>query len=132
MSCLFNSIAHFIRNEMEIRGIRDLRKEICDYISLNRGEKFGDVSIEEWIKFSNETEGIGKTVDEYLLKMNHDSQMGGGIELAVASRIFNLAIKVEHNQRIISEFNFSQAPVQEITLLYSGNHYDPKTDKVVH
>ena len=132
MSCLFNSIAHFIRDDMEVRGITNLRNEICEYISMNRTEKFGDVSIEEWIKFSNETEAIGKTVDEYLLKMSHDSQMGGGIELAVASRIFNLIIKVEHNQKIISEFNFSQTPVKEITLLYSGNHYDPKTDKIIH
>lgn len=130
MSCLFNSIRHFLRNDL---NNYDVRKEICEYMKDNRTVDFGNTTLENWIRYSNESEKIGTTVEEYAEKMCSPSQMGGGIELTIASRLYDLKINVEHNQKIISTFDFSHSPHRlEITLLYSGNHYDPKTDKIIH
>ena len=75
MSCLFVSIAHFIKDELKELGIDDLRQEICSYIHLHKKDEIDGTTIEDWVNFSNESEGIGKTFDGYLLKMASSAQM---------------------------------------------------------
>ena len=125
MSCLFNSLESLLKDELKNLGISNLRQIITIYMGNNLHEKVGDEKLEEWIKYSNIDEKIGKSVKDYVEKISNPSQWGGALEIAITSKIFNLKINVEMNNKIISVFECGETNNKEITLVYTGNHYVP-------
>lgn len=113
MSCLFRTLSHFISGV----STTQMRKLICDYLSKNP-KLFDNVdanNITSW--------GDNMSLDNYVNKMRRSSTWGGGIEIKCFCNMFNLIVKVHFNGKEI-EF-LSDEPKGEISIKYTGNHYEP-------
>ena len=120
-NCLFHSMSY---------GLGDcnatlLRREICDFIRQHPNFKICDTSLQDWIKWDSRS-----TCSEYARKMSRGS-WGGGIEMAVCSRIRKVNIHVYQKSSLsytrISAFDFPENAQKRPTLriLYQGGvHYD--------
>jgi hypothetical protein len=114
MSCLFNSLEHFIgENSFEIR------KKICDYLENNNSIIDG-LETNTILNFEN---------NNYIQNMRNMSTWGGAIEIQSACNIWNLRIIVinnRDNENIKIEFlpintNYEKT----ITIEWTGGHYSP-------
>ena len=63
--------------------------------------------------------------------MESRSQWGGGPEMSIISKIFNVKIKIKHNNNIIATFDCSNDPVFILVLDWTGDHYEPVTKIVL-
>ena len=127
MSCLFNSIYDLLKDNLP-HNI-NIRQEICNYIKNNLDEKIADDTIENWIKIilSNEFDinDNDDIVDSYIKILENTNQWGGGPELSIISKAFNIIIKVRYNNNIIATFNCTDNPICIIVLDWTGDHYEP-------
>ena len=84
MSCLFNSMSHFIKEDGGPNGIR---QRICDYLEKNlpilEGMETCDVLLLE-----------APTAAHYISNMRNSSTWGGAIEIQCACNIWNARIIV--------------------------------------
>ena len=110
MSCLFNSLEKLL-------GKENIRIEICKYIEDNLDKKIADEKIKLWIEYSASDMKI--SLDEYIKRMKLSSTMGGGPELMIASKIYNIKIIVKKDSKNI-EFNCADNPTKILYLDYSG------------
>lgn len=117
MSCLFNSLSHFINeNSYEIR------QKICDYLEQDRPILDGL----ETFKIL-EIENNSKT--EYITSMRSTSTWGGAIEIQAACNIWRLSINVK-NYRDAGDKTIQFFPIigqyeRTISLYWTGGHYEP-------
>ena len=123
MSCLFNSI-QFLLKEYD-NNISNLRKIVFEYMEENLDELVGGETIKTWIELCNIDENNGMNVQEYINRIKKTDQWGGAPELAVISKIYNIQIQVVLHSKIISNFKSTSHPSHNITLKYTGGHYDP-------
>ena len=135
MSCLFNSMSHFIKEEWGPIGIR---QRICDYLEQN-------LPILDGMETRDVLQLESPSSKNYIAKMRHASTWGGAIEIQCACNIWNARIIVhdirshhrhdirshhrhENNNKI--EFlplkSSTNPPSIEFHLEWSGGHYEPR------
>jgi len=118
MSCLFDSIAYFLK----LDGFT-VRQRICDYLEQNN-------PIMEGI----ETKDILLIEDsEYIRKMRNTVTFGGAPEIRASCNIWNIKIIVYINSDHSKQIDF--IPINNcyngyIELEWQGNHYIPINPKL--
>jgi len=124
MSCLFNSLSHFI-NETSFT----IRQKICDYLENNNPIIEGVDT-----KFILQMESNN---NNYISMMRNTSTWGGAIEIQVACILWNLRIIVKNNRdakNTIIEFlplrqnnhSDNHTEYKTIVLEWTGGHYEPE------
>ena len=121
MSCLFNSLHHFIPNESS----HSIRQKICDYLQNNSPIMDGlDTAV--ILELDSGAVGAGK----YIEIMRRESTWGGAIEIQAACNLwcFKIIVKDIRNHNNIKNIEF--IPVNNnfnktIYLEWSGGHYEP-------
>lgn len=129
MSCLFNSLSHFITNTDSYA----IRQNICDYLQANSpiidGMSTHDVLQLDYLNSS----------DQYITAMRNPSTWGGAIEIQAACNIWNARIivhDIRHTHMSSQDGNTPKTieflPIAAVTsdktfeLEWSGGHYEPK------
>lgn len=127
MSCLFDSLKELL--EYEFQGFTDgtkLRDIVCDYILERPNDEINGYKLNDWIDLVTIGEFQNKiTVKEYAEMMRKDHTWGGGPEMSIISKLFNVEIHVVHEKKVISKFRCCDKPSSIITLDWSGEHYEP-------
>lgn len=120
MSCLFNSLSYFLKNV----NSSQLRQLICTYLKTNPNI-LDDIPASDITTWENST-----NLEDYIKKMSLNSTWGGAIEIKCFCELFKVDVKVKHKNRIIS-FTPNDPDVSKgtVTILYTGNHYEPDTKK---
>ena len=129
MSCLFNSMSHFIKEEWGPIGIR---QRICDYLEQN-------LPILDGMETRDVLQLESPSSKNYIAKMRHASTWGGAIEIQCACNIWNARIIVHdiRNRRCNNNCNNNKIeflPLKSSTnpssiefhLEWSGGHYEPR------
>jgi len=117
MSCLFNSLSHFLH----ISSF-DIRQQICDYLEQNKPIIDG-LDTNYILSFED------SSASSYIQNMRRTSTWGGGIEIQAACNLWNLRIIV-HNYRNRGNKNIEFIPVtnsydRTIEIYWTGGHYEP-------
>lgn len=120
MSCLFNSLHHFIPNESS----HSIRQKICDYLQNNSPIMDGlDTAV--ILELDSGAVGAGK----YIEIMRRESTWGGAIEIQTACNVWSFRIIVRNNRgREKSSIEFlpiSELWTKTIELEWTGGHYEP-------
>jgi len=117
MSCLFNSLSFFIKDDSF-----KIRQTICDYLDENKPIIDG-LDTKEILKYEN---------DNYIQNMRNTSTWGGAIEIQCACNIWNVRIIVLNNRdtgnRSIEFIQLSGQYGWTIYLHWTGGHYEPLLD----
>ena len=114
MSCLFNSLSHFIK--LDSFGIRQM---ICDYLQENKpiidGMETRDILLFEG--------------NNYIAQMRSSSTWGGAIEIQCACNIWNAKINVfnyrDKNRKVIEFVPQCGVFMSVINLYWTGSHFEP-------
>jgi len=128
MSCLFNSMSHFIKEDGGPSGIR---QRICDYLEKN-------LPILEGMETCDVLQLEAPTAAHYISNMRKPSTWGGAIEIQCACNIWNARIIVhdirnrkKHNKieflplQTLNTKNTVTTVSLELNLEWSGGHYEP-------
>ena len=114
MSCLFNSLSYFIKDESF-----KIRQTICDYLQENKPIIDG-LETKEILRYEN---------SNYIQYMRNTSTWGGAIEIQCACNIWNSRIIVLNNRdrgnRTIEFLPLSNQYEKTIYLDWTGGHYEP-------
>ena len=116
MSCLFNSLHHFIPNESS----HSIRQKICDYLQNNSPIMDG-LETADILQLDSGPGGAGK----YIESMRNVSTWGGAIEIQAACNLWSFRIIVRNNrgqEKSIIEF----LPISELLQL------PPATTEFIH
>ena len=114
MSCLFNSLSYFIKEDSF-----NCRQQICDYLENNNiiidGIQTKDVLLME--------------STNYIENMRKTSTWGGAIEIQAACNIWNMSVIV-HDIRNSRKDKITFIPLNStvnktINITWSGGHYEP-------
>ena len=126
MSCLFNSLSHFI----EQTDPQAIRQRICDYLQANS-------PIIDGMATHDVLQLDSLNSDQYIGAMRSPCTWGGAIEIQAACNIWNARIVVHdirgHGQTKTIEFlpvstnatNATNATDKTFELEWSGGHYEP-------
>ncbi len=118
MSCLFNSLSHFIKDENPFT----IRQKICDYLAENKAIIDG-LETNEILKFEN---------NNYVSNMRSMNTWGGAIEIQVACNIWKLKINVhnyrDNNKKVIEFIPLNNDFNNVINIYWNGGHYEPITN----
>lgn len=127
MSCLFNSMSHFIKEDWGPTGIR---QRICEYLEKN-------LPILEGMETRDVLELEAPTAAHYISNMRNSSTWGGAIEIQCACNIWNARIivhdiRTRNNNNNNNKIEFlplksenDQPHSLEFNLEWSGGHYEP-------
>ena len=127
MSCLFNSLSHFIAPQTDPQAIR---QRICDYLQANLPIIDG-MATHDVLQLDSLN-----TSDQYIGAMRSPCTWGGAIEIQAACNIWNARIVV-HDTRMVHgqeqksiEFlpvsaNATNATDKTFELEWSGGHHEP-------
>ena len=119
MSCLFNSMSHFIKEDGGPNGIR---QRICDYLEKN-------LPILEGMETCDVLQLEAPTAAHYISKMRKSSTWGGAIEIQCACNLWYLCIKIknyrDNNGKIIEFIPCNNNYDKTIYLYWTGGHYEP-------
>ncbi|CAK0900631.1 unnamed protein product, partial [Prorocentrum cordatum] len=118
-SCLFHSLSFGLPDRP---SAATLRRDICSFMVRNPTVTIADTAIQDWIRYDSD-----ETVEAYADRMR-GGVWGGGIEMAVLHRMYNVNVHVYERCREgfkrISAFD-SKAARHTVGVLYQGrNHYD--------
>ena len=114
MSCLFDSLSYFLKIESS-----KIREQICNYLESNRT-----------IIDGLETKLILELEDSnYISKMRSTTTWGGSNEILAACNIWKIKINVylHDNNKKIEFLPLSGSYIKIANMIWSGNHYEPKT-----
>ena len=125
MSCLFRSLSILLRYKIGPVDVQKFRNYICDRLLEHFEYNIGDEKLKVWLEYCNLDENNNLTPAGYVQRMRNPGQWGGAPEIAIASKYYNVIIKVSYNGRIVSKFDCGRNPSEELTLLYTGGHYEP-------
>jgi len=120
MSCLFNSLSHFIPQT----DPQAIRQQICDYLQANSPIIDG--------MDTRDVLQLDSSSDQYIGAMRKLSTWGGAIEIQAACNIWNARIMVHdirmghgHGQPIEFLPVATITPDKTFELEWSGGHYEP-------
>ena len=122
MSCLFNSLSYFIKENSF-----NIRQQICDYLHQNKPIIDG-LETHEILKFEN------NDINAYISSMRSMSTWGGAIEIQAACNIWNLRINVANyrdfspnseNNKVIEFLPINGVIKESINIYWNGGHYEP-------
>lgn len=123
MSCLFNSLSHFIAPQTDPQAIR---ARICDYLHANLPIIDG-MTTHDVLQLDS-----SKSSDHYIGAMRSPCTWGGAIEIQAACNIWNARIVVhdvrrqEQEQKSIEFLPVAtNATDKTFQLEWSGGHYEP-------
>ena len=125
MSCLFNSLSHFIAPQTDPQAIR---QRICDYLQANLPIIDG-ITTHDVLQLDS-----SKSSDHYISAMRASSTWGGAIEIQAACNIWNARIVVHDVRRTQEQTSIEFLPVstnatnatdKTFELEWSGGHYEP-------
>ena len=114
MSCLFNSLNHFIAE-----GSGKIRQKICNYLQENKPIMDGlDTNVI-----------LGFEKKDYITSMRSMSTWGGAIEIQAACNIWNMRVIVK-NYRNKGNKEIEFIPLhgngeKTIQIYWTGGHYEP-------
>jgi hypothetical protein len=114
MSCLFNSMSYFLKEDSST-----IRQKICDYLENNDKIIDGIETKEILLMDSN----------NYIPNMRKTSTWGGAIEIQSACNIWNMSVIV-HDIRNKRNDKINFIPIngnvnKTINITWSGGHYEP-------
>jgi len=121
MSCLFNSLSHFIPQT----DAHAIRQRICDYLQANSPIIDG-MTTHEVLQLDS-----SKSSDQYIRDMRASTTCGGAIEIQAACNIWNARTIVRmghghgHGQTIEFLPGAADKTYQTFELEWSGGHYEP-------
>lgn len=117
MSCLFNSLQFFIKEDSFT-----IRQKICDYLLANG-------QIMEGLDTSFILQLESNCPAKYIDQMKNTSTWGGAIEIQCACNIWALTIKVQNRRdgknEVIEFVPVTRASERTIELYWTGGHYEP-------
>jgi hypothetical protein len=121
MSCLFNSLSHFIAPQTDPQAIR---ARICDYLQANSPIIDG-MATHDVLQLDSLN-----TSDQYIGAMRSPCTWGGAIEIQAACNIWNARIVVHdirgQDPKSIEFLPVSTVPADKtFELEWSGGHYEP-------
>jgi hypothetical protein len=125
MSCLFNSLSHFIAQT----DPHAIRQRICDYLQANSPIIEG-LTTHEVLQLDSGS----NSSDQYIGAMRTSNTWGGAIEIQAACNIWNARIVVHDIRRMGNDQAIEFLPVatnatdetyQTFELEWSGGHYEP-------
>ena len=117
MSCLFDSIGRSVNKPGS-----EVRNAIMNYIVTHLDTEFNGVTIGNWLSYVRKNENYISD-DEYILTLRRQSTWGGGMELAIASLLFNTNFIVHFRDNLIA-FDSTQDTTTTTHLHYTGGHYE--------
>ena len=132
-SCLFHSLAYGMRSaglgsqHVDADGVRGT---VAAFIEQHPDAELGGSPLSSWVQWES-----GMKVPAYCARMRTAGEWGGAIEMAVASRIWEMSIHVYERAgggfRLVSAFDSSPghgdaaSAAAVVRVLYSGRcHYD--------
>jgi len=127
MSCLFNSLSHFIPQT----DPQAIRQRICDYLQADL-PIIGGMATHDVLQLDSNSSS-----DQYISAMRASSTWGGAIEIQAACNIWNARIVVHdirsghmhghsHPKQLIEFLPVStDAADKTFELEWSGGHYEP-------
>jgi hypothetical protein len=125
MSCLFNSLSHFIPQT----DPQAIRQRICDYLQANSPIIDG-MDTHEVLQLDSTN---SSDPEQYIGAMRSPSTWGGAIEIQAACNIWSVRIIVHDirsskGQTPIEFLPISNTPPSDtpFELEWSGGHYEPK------
>jgi len=114
MSCLFNSLSYFIKENSNI-----VRQKICDYLQ-NNGPLMEGLHTNDILKWEG---------PNYIQNMRNTSTWGGAIEIQAACNLWKYKIIINnHRDKKHSKITFipiSTEYVTTIELQWTGGHFEP-------
>jgi hypothetical protein len=117
MSCLFNSLNHFIQE-----GSYEIRQKICDYLRDNKPIIEG-LETHEILKIES------NSPEQYIQHMRRTSTWGGAIEIQCACNIWNLTINVknyrDNDNKTIEFVPCNNSSERTINIYWTGGHFEP-------
>lgn len=117
MSCLFNSLSFFIKDDSN-----KIRQAICDYLQENK-PIIQDMETNEVLNLES------KNAETYVSKMRSTSTWGGAIEIQTACNIWDMRINVsnyrDNNNRVIEFVPLKGTYERTIDIYWTGGHYEP-------
>ena len=113
MSCLFNSLSHFYREDPQV-----IRNKICDYLATNPA-LFEDMDATSAIVAES-----GLTLERYVARMRSPSTWGGAIEIRAAVQMWQRPVRV-WAIRYGRWIEFPWTTGELCSLSWSGGHYTP-------
>lgn len=126
MSCLFNSLSHFIPENST-----QLRNKICDYLMTNP-TLMDNLSAMETIKFDS-----NMSLQQYVNRMRKTSTWGGAIEIRAFCNIYKRNVVVRNirrrentkihfvNEDMRDKLNVNGNDETTYHITWSGGHYEP-------
>ena len=123
MSCLFNSLSHFIPQTDQ----QAIRQRICDYLQAN-SQIIDGMTTHDVLQLDS-----SNSSDHYISTMRNPSTCGGAIEIQAACNIWIARIMVHdirmghgHGQPIEFLPVATITPDKTFELEWSGGHYEPR------
>ena len=125
MSCLFNSLSHFIAPQTDPQAIR---QRMCDDLQANLPIIDG-MATHDVLQLDSLN-----TSDQYIGAMRSPCTWGGAIEIQAACNIWNARIVVHDVRRTQEQTSIEFLPVstnatnatdKTFELEWSGGHYEP-------
>ena len=114
MSCLFQSLSHFITHN----DYRKLRQDICNFLDSN-SPLLDNLTIKEIAEF----EGMSK--DDYIKNMRNDATWGGAPEIRAFCEMYKVGVKVVvlASKKII-DFYPSEPNDIFVMISWNGSHFE--------
>ena len=113
MSCLFESLSHFINIDPN-----NIRQIICNYLENN-----GNIIEGLDTKFILSLDG-----NNYIENMRQSYTWGSAIEIQAACNIWNMQIdicNIRNNNNIIECIPLNKIISKKICITWNGNHFEP-------
>ena len=113
MSCLFESLGHFINIDPN-----NIRQIICNYLENN-----GNIIEGLDTKFILSLDG-----NNYIENMRQSYTWGSAIEIQAACNIWNMQIdicNIRNNNNIIEFIPLNKIISKKICITWNGNHFEP-------
>jgi len=119
MSCLFRSLAKFVKTDDEYL----IRQKICNYLILKK--PIASASSEDYIAWESNMD-----LTSYVSKMRTPEIWGGAIEIQVFCELYNYNVSVvnirsqPHQNMDFESTRKNQGALKFASLTWNGGHYE--------
>ena len=127
MSCLFDSMFALLKQHgIYFRDSHVLRTKIALFMRDNPKYSLESGTIENWVEMV--AGDMNTNSQNYIRGMGHASTWGGGMEMAVMSKIFNIQIIVvgRGSDKPLAEFDCTGGRAEaKFIIHWTGSHFTP-------